>query len=153
MHFIPAAEAADALHPLLTVYYREGEDADTPAEVLDEFIGYLQALLAEGKLWGSVAFEGDEAAGFVLYAFDGEGYPFSECPGMGTIAEICVSPAYRQRGLGRELVRHAENALRGAASHMYVCAHASAQAFWERCGYQPTGRLAANGLPLCTKAI
>lgn len=153
MHLIPATEAFDALRPLLTFYYREGEDADTPAEIIDEFIGYLLTLLAEGKLLGSIAFEGDQAVGFVLYAVDQEGYPFSEYPGMGTIAEICVRPAYRQYGLGRTLVAHAEDALRSTVTHMYVCAHASARTFWRKCGYRPTSDIASNELPLYIKSI
>ncbi len=89
--------------------------------------------------------------GFVLYAKDGEGYPFSECPGMGTIAEIAVVPEARGRGLGSLLVRRAEEALQPSVTRMYVCAHDSARVFWEKCGYRATGRIAGNGLPICVK--
>ncbi|MBQ8556633.1 MAG: GNAT family N-acetyltransferase [Clostridia bacterium] len=153
IRFIPAAESGAALHALLTSYYREGEDADTPQEELDGFISYLQELLDKRILWGDVVFDGDTAMGFVLFAVDGDSYPFSECPGMGTIAEIFVNSAYRQQGLGRLLVRCAEDALRAFVTQMYVCAHASAQSFWQRCGYRPNGAFASNNLPICIKSI
>ena len=153
MRFVPATEAVDALHDLLTAYYREGEDADTPQETLDGFISYLTALLKSHILLGEVALDGEIPAGFVLYALDERDYPFPECPGMGTIAEISVTPAHRTHGLGCELVQRAENALRTSCRQMYVCAHASAQSFWGKRGYTLCGRPASNGLPLLIKAL
>ena len=153
MRFIPATEAVDALHALLNSYYREGEDADTPQSELDAFIAYRTEPLEQHILMGEIIYEDDMPLGFVLYAKDGEGYPFSECPGMGTIAEISVTPDRRAHGLGCELVQRAENALRDSCRQMYVCAHASAQSFWEKRGYSPCGRTAANGLPLLIKAL
>lgn len=153
MRFIPATEAVDALHDLLTAYYREGEDADTPQEALDGFISYLTELLQKHILRGEVALDGETPAGFVLYAQDEPDYPFPECPGMGTIAEISVIPDHRTLGLGCELVRRAEDALRASCRQMYVCAHASAQSFWEKRGYVPCGRTASNDLPLLIKAL
>ena len=153
MHFVPATDASNVLSSLLTAYYREGEDADTTQEELDAFIAYLRELLEQRILWGEVAFDCETPVGFVIYAFDVEGYPFSECPGMGTIAEICVCPAYRQQQLGQTLVARAEDALRPSVTQLYVCAHASAQAFWEKCGYRPNGNIAGNGLPICIKTI
>lgn len=153
MRFTSAAQAPQALHDLLTAYYREGEDADTPQEELDAFITYLTQLLEQSTLQGEVAWKDETPVGFVIFAYDGEGYPFSECPGMGTIAEIAVTPEARRHGLGQQLVRRAEDALRAACTQMYVCAHASAQTFWEKCGYRPNGSIAGNGLPICTKTI
>ena len=153
MRFIPATEAVDALHDLLAAYYREGEDADTPQEELDGFIFYLTGLLESRILLGDIALDGETPVGFVLYALDGGDYPFPECPELGTIAEISVTPDRRAHGLGCELVQRAENALRDSCRQMYICAHASAQSFWEKRGYSPCGRTAANGLPLLIKAL
>lgn len=153
MRFLPAIQAGEVLPSLLTAYYREGEDADTPQEELDAFISYLRDLLEQRIRLGEVAFDGETAIGFVLYAIDGEDYPFSECPGMGTIAEICVIPAYRQQRIGQKMVVHAEEALRASVTQMYVCAHASAQAFWRRCGYVPNDQIARNELPICIKKL
>ena len=149
--FLPAVQASDALHALLTAYYREGEDADTPQSELDAFIAYLTELLEQHILMGEIIYEDDMPLGFVLYAKDGEGYPFSECPGMGTIAEIAVAPEARGKGLGSLLVRRAEEALQPSVTLMYICAHDSARGFWEKCGYRTTGRIAGNGLPICVK--
>ncbi len=151
MRFVPAVQAPEALHTLLTSYYREGEDADTPQSELDAFIAYLTELLEQRILMGELIYEDDTPLGFVLYAKDGGGYPFSECPGMGTIAEIAVVPEAREKGLGSLLVRRAEEALQPGVTQMYVCAHDSAQGFWEKCGYRATGRIANNGLPICVK--
>ena len=153
MQYIPAACADDVLHALLTAYYREGEDADTPAPVLDAFIRDLQGLLHQRILQGDVAVCGGVPVGFVLWALDGEDWPFSECPGLGTIAEIGVIPSRRGQGLGRQLARHAEEALGDAVRQMYVCAHPSARGFWERCGYHHCGQTAQNGLPVCIKDL
>ena len=153
MDFLPALEAENALSSLLNVYYREGEDADTPQETLDAFITYLRELLSKHLMNGLVAFEHDTPIGFVLYAVDADGYPFSERPGMGTIAEISVVPAYREHGLGRRLVQQAEAALCSSVTHLYVCAHRSAIGFWHACGYLPTEDIASNGLALYIKQL
>ncbi len=149
LRFIPASKAGTALKDLLAAYYREGEDADTPQETLDAFIAYLRELVRAGTLQGEVAFDGARAQGFVLYAFDGDGYPFPERSMEGTIVELGVIPEARGSGLGRMLVRHAEDALH--TWDMYVCVHPNAQGFWRKCGYQPTGDIASNGLPIYIK--
>lgn len=151
MRFFPAVQALETLHTLLTAYYREGEDADTPQSELDAFIAYLTELLEQHILMGELIYEDDTPLGFVIYAKDVEGYPFSECPGMGTIAEIGVVPEARRSGLGRVLVHRAEEALRPSVTRMYICAHDSAWGFWEKCGYRATGKTAGNGLPICVK--
>ncbi len=139
-----------ALHDLLLAYYREGEDADTPEAELEDFISYLQGLLDEGVLLGFVVFREEKPIAFMLYTLDREGFPFSEKPGYGTICEIGVIPEARHTGLGRELAHMAEAMF---TEHFYVCAHPDAQGFWRKCGYEPSGETAANGLPILTKHV
>ena len=144
----------DSFHRLATAYYREGEDADTPQETLDSFIRFLFDKLTLGEIHGFFAKEGDAPAGFALWALDTENFAFSEMPGRGTILEIGLLPEYRGQGQGGEFVRFLEENLRKAgAEQCYVCAYGPAQGFWTRRGYAPSGKIAANGLPILIKSI
>lgn len=57
----------------------------------------------------------------------------------GNLQHLVVAPGERLRGIGRELVRHAEEALaaRGILkSHIYIQLHNDgAEAFWRTCGW------------------
>ena len=152
-HFCPARENTALLARMLTAYYREGEDADTPEAELEDFISLLLGLLEDGVLCGELLFKEHIPAGFVLFAMDAADYPFSECPGLGTIAEIGVVPSFRRQGCGRMLAAKAEEALRKQTQEAYVCVHPSAEAFWRSCGYRPTGRTGGNDLPLFIKPL
>ena len=149
MKIIPLEqEHYGAFHSLMTAYYREGEDVQTPQEELDAFIGMLFDLCMKGTIGGAVAMDG-EAAGFVLYGFDTEGFPFSNKPGYGTILEIGLLPAARLAGAGRALAEYAEREL--ACERYYVCAYGPAERFWEKCRYRDTGVIAKNGLKIFEK--
>ncbi len=151
--FRAASAAQAALHALLTDYYREGEDTDTSTAEIDDFISCLLELLDKGVLQGDVAYDGQQASGFVLYTVDGADFPFSEHPGMGTIAEVGVIPGIRRHHWGKALVQRAENALWPSVTEMYVYAHPDAATFWQKCGYLPTGDIAGNGLPIRIKHL
>jgi GNAT superfamily N-acetyltransferase len=145
-------EGRDAFFRLLTDYYREGEDADTPQEEIDGFIGLLFSMLLSGKAEGCFLMEDGREAGFALWALDTEDFDFSELPGCGTLLEIGVAKDFRKRGLGLMLVNHAEEKLREmGAARFYVSAYGPAREFWRRCGYEETGAEASNGLPLMIK--
>ena len=133
---------------LLTDYYRDGEDADTPQADLDRFIGVLYELCQSGTICGCIAYEGSPV-GFVLWGMDGEDFPFSNKPGYGTILEIGVVPEMRGSGLGKKLVQYAEDALN--CHKMYVCAYGPAEGFWENCGYRDRGEIGTNGLKILEK--
>lgn len=136
---------------LLTGYYREGEDADTPQAELDDFISYLFGLCTDGTISGAIAFE-DKPVGFVLWNIDTEGSPFSNLPGHGTMLEIGVVPEARRSGLGRTLAAHAEAEMsRQGVEKFYVCAYGPAIAFWEKLGYKKTDMIAENDLPIYAK--
>ena len=141
-------------HSLANAYYREGEDARTPQDEVDAFIRFLFDRITDGEISGCFAKAGETHAGFALWAMDSEDFSFSRMPGLGTIAEIGLLPAFRSSGHGKELVSFAENALRTAgASQCYVSAYGPAENFWLRCGYEKTGETADNGLPILVKTL
>lgn len=141
------------LEGLLTDYYREGEDADTPGEVLTDFIAQLRGLQETGTISGALLRE-EAPLGFVLWMEDTEGAPFSQFPGEGTLLEIGLVPAARGRGLGRLLAAHAEAALAARGITLcYLSAYGPAEGFWQAAGYAPTGGTGENGLRLYRKKI
>ena len=147
-------EDREIFHDLLTWYFREGEDRDTPQEEIDFFIDLLFGKLTAGEISGCFANEEGTAVGFALWAMDTEEFDFSEMPGLGTILEIGLLPAYRGAGRGRKLAGFAEESLkREGAGECYVTAYGPAQSFWERCGYKANGRIGRNGLPILVKSI
>ena len=144
----------EVFHDLLTAYYREGEDADTPQEVVDEFIQGLFDEVTSHAIEGCFAREGETPVGFALWALDTEDFAYSEMPGFGAILEIGVLPAYRLGGRGAKLVAHVEAELgKLGARECYASAYGPAQAFWAKCGYRPSGKTASSGLPILVKAI
>lgn len=149
MEFLAITEdTRDAFCRLLTDYYRDGEDAQTPQAELDGFIGLLFDLCRKNTISGCIAYE-REPVGFVLWGMDTAEFPFSNMPGYGTILEIGVIHAVRGTGLGRRLAELAENAM--ACERYYVCAYGPAERFWQSCGYRDRGGIAENGLKLLVK--
>lgn len=149
---ITAADRAE-FNRLLSAYYREGEDADTPQAEIDQFIELLFGMCLEGSISGAIA--GDpEAIGFVLWALDTAEFDFSNWPGHGTILEIGVTPEYRNAGRGRALAEYAENRLmENGVDSFYVCAYGPAESFWKKCGYSDADRIAGNGLKMYSKNV
>ena len=147
MEFRPVSDYG-VFHELLTAYYREGEDADTPQEQLDGFIRVLFELVESKLISGAIAWE-EEPVGFVLWGMDGENFPFSNKPGYGTILEIGVEARFRWMGYGRQLMEYAQTCLGEVGK--YVCAYGPAEAFWKKCGYRESGEKAQNGLKLLVK--
>lgn len=147
MEFRPVSDYG-IFRELLTAYYREGEDADTPQEQLDGFIRVMFDLVESNVIFGAVAWK-EVPVGFVLWGMDGEDFPFSNKPGYGTILEIGVESRFRAMGYGRQLVEYAENRLGEVGK--YVCAYGPAEDFWKKCGYRESGEKAQNGLKLLVK--
>ena len=149
MEYVSVTELPyDLFRELLTEYYRDGEDADTPQEQMDEFIRYLHGMCVEGTIHGVVDM-GEKPAGFVLWGMDRADWPFSNWPGLGTILEIGLRKEFRGSARGSALVRFAESQME--AKGYYVCAYGPAEAFWKKCGYTDSGKLAENGLKLMIK--
>lgn len=149
MIIVPIAEDNwDEFHRLLTDYYRDGEDAQTPQEELDAFIELLFDLSQKSTISGCIAYE-KIAIGFALWGMDTVDFPFSNKLGYGTILEIGIIPSMRGTGLGRRLVEYAENAM--ACEKYYVCAYGPAEKFWKKCNYWDTGEIGENGLKVFEK--
>ena len=141
-------------HQLLNGYYREGEDEETEQEVIDSFIKLLFDKVTGREIDGCIAKEIGEVLGFALWAVDREGFDFSEIPGYGTILEIGIVKQYRNRGYGVKLESYIENKLlEKGITDCYVSAYGPAQDFWNRCGFEDSGRTAGNGLPIMIKSI
>ena len=141
-------------HDLLNDYYREGEDEWTEQEVIDSFIKLLFDKVIGREIDCCIVKENGEALGFALWAVDREGFDFSEIPSYGTVLEIGIVKQYRNRRYGVKLMSHIEDKLlEKGITDCYVSAYGPAQAFWSRCGFEDSGRIAGNGLPIMTKSI
>lgn len=144
----------DAFHELASVYYREGEDADTPQAEIDAFIRFLFEKVIGHQISGCIAKDKNTNVGFALWGVDTEDLEFSEIPGFGTIMEIGFIPSYRSKGNGKALVSYIESRLREKnVNNCYVSAYGPAQKFWSHCGYFENGKAASNGLPIMVKSI
>ena len=155
MEFVPFGnDDYGIFHTLANAYYREGEDAQTPQDVIDSFIRILFDKVINGEIYGCLARSDGRYIGFSLWAVDTADFDFSEIPGYGTILEIGLVPDCRGTGLGKKLVAHAEYDLRRKnVTCCYVSAYGPAQKFWSSCGYAANGKTAGNGLPLMTKSL
>ena len=155
MEYIEICEADySAFHELANTYYREGEDADTPQEVIDSFVRMMFDKVINNEIYGCFVKDEQKYIGFALWAIDTEDFDFSEMQGLGTILEIGLTPSYRSSGLGKNLVTYVENCLqKSRISQCYVSAYGPAQKFWTSCGYVENGKVASNGLPIMVKTI
>ena len=144
----------DVFHELAEAYYREGEDENTPQEIMDSFVRLMFDKVIHNEIYGCFAKDGHKYIGFALWAVDSESFEFSEMLGLGTILEIGLTPSYRSRGLGEKLVMHVENNLqKKEITQCYVSAYGPAQKFWTSCGYTENGAKASNGLPIMIKTL
>ncbi len=144
----------DTFHSLMTCYYREAEDKDTPQEDINAFIRLLFDRIMSGEIGGCFAVVNDCTAGFALWMKDTAQSEFSEILGFGTILEIGLDKEFRNRGIGASLAGFAERQmLAGGVDGLYVCAYGPAQGFWLKCGYRDSKRIAKNGLPILIKDI
>lgn len=148
------SEDYSLFHRLLEDYYRDGEDAQTSQNELDDFIQMLFGLILGHTIHGGFIKKDGLPAGFVLWALDTSALPFSEIPGAGTILEIGILPEFRQSGLGSQIVLYVEKQLISMGiSQCYVSAYGPAQGFWTKSGYASHGTTASNGLPIMVKQL
>ena len=141
-------------HGLANAYYREGEDENTPQEIIDSFVRLMFDKVINNEIYGCFVKDQQKYIGFALWSVDSEDFEFSEIPGFGTILEIGLTPSYRSSGLGKNLVTYIENNLhKHKITRCYVSAYGPAQKFWMSCGYVENGAKASNGLPIMIKTI
>ena len=90
----------------------------------------IASFLAHNRGLSFVAEAGGEIAGAVLGSFDGR---------RGYLHHLAVAPGLRRSGIGRTLVAHSLEALRGRGvrrCHIFVmAANAEGRRFWERVGW------------------
>ena len=114
-------------------YYSELDCDEDIEHLLDE---YVLADYAAGLLSIAVAREGDAACGFVIWQVDARENEWCLKEGMGTVRELYVAPAARQKGMGSALVRYAEGKLAAqGADTLYVLPAEGSQAFFLSLGY------------------
>lgn len=141
-------------YELASSYYREGEDENTPKEVIDSFVRLMFDKVINNEISGCFVKNEDKNIGFALWTVDTEDFDFSEISGYGTILEIGIISTYRVRGYGKKLVTYIENDFKkNNVSQCYVSAYRPAQKFWSSCGYAENGMVASNGLPIMVKTI
>ncbi len=83
-----------------------------------------------------LASAGDEIAGFVVILMHGAF--------VGYIKTICVSPKWRNRGVGSWLMSFAEDRIFAEAPNVFICVssfNVGARRFYERLGYEVVGEL------------
>ena len=84
----------------------------------------------------NVAFAGDELAGFIVLQMSGA---FT-----GYIQSIAILPDWRNKGIGRRLMRFAEKRIFVETPNVFICVSSfnqNAQAFYKRLGYVVIGEL------------
>jgi mycothiol synthase len=113
--------------------------AGTPTE--DDFRHQVLSRRYDPSLW-FLGWSGVEVAGFLGATLEAE-----EDPARGYVAELGVRPAYRRRGLGEALLRHAFRELhargkRGCDLHVDSESLTGATRLYERVGMTPHQRFA-----------
>ena len=103
--------------------------------------GRLESILADDDYATLVACDGERIVGFIgtrvgrVYESDGN---------YGQIMALAVSTTHQRRGIGRMLIEAAESILIARGAHILVVTsgnqRADAHAFYERNGYEFTGR-------------
>ena len=133
-----------------------GADADAVARLVTQ-LGYpTDADAMSRRLAAIEAVESRrtfvaELDGQVVGLAGAEHYPSYAHDGRpARLMAVVVDRAWRGRGIGRRLVRHAEEWLRAAGAIRVDLGsrldRVEAHAFWERLGYVPTGQRFARGL-------
>ena len=144
----------EVFHSLLNDYYRDGEDENTPQEMIDSFIKTIFDKIIACEYKGYLAKVGSEVIGFSIWAFDDENFEYSEIKGFGTIMEIGFVKSYRGKGFGKAFTLFIESEMRKKnINKAYVSAFGPALKFWQSCGYKENGKIADNGLPIMVKNL
>jgi ribosomal-protein-alanine N-acetyltransferase len=84
----------------------------------------------------SVAASGDEIVGFTILNMRGAF--------IGYIQTVCVSPTWRNRGIGTRLIDFAEKRIFSETPNVFMCVssfNTRAQGLYKRLGYEVVGRL------------
>lgn len=91
---------------------------------------------------------GEEIAGFIIYQIDSEKSDWCEKPGSGFIREFYIAPTHRRKNLGSLLIKRSDQMLKKMGAKDVYLASAKDDgviAFYEKNGYQRTGKLTEDG--------
>ena len=147
--FRPAAPA-DALclgvlstQVFLDTYAPQGVRPAVAREALARHsVAVYEALLAEPGVTILVAERAGHLVGFSQVA-DGAGHESVPAPAASELRRLYVQEPFTGRGVGRDLLRHAEKAAAARGAHMlWLTAwegNARALRFYPRCGYEDLG--------------
>jgi len=119
MHYqISPPVTGDALNALFTDAWPDHQPKDFD-RILRHSLGYV------------CAYEDEELIGFVNVAWDGGAHAF--------LLDTTVRTDRRRRGIGRALVRHAEELAReGGAEWLHVDFEPCYESFYRQCGFRET---------------
>lgn len=142
------------LKNLLFNYYKDGEDADTPDDIVNDFIKYIVKLIYSNKLNCRILNHEGTYIGFIIWFKDEVGHEFSELPGYWSIAEIGIKKEYRNKHFGIKLVNYVEKNVKGNdAASFYITAYSPFKNFWEKIGFKDIGLKGNNNLPIMVKEL
>ena len=98
--------------------------------------GESLAILTDPSREVYLALYGEETAGFLVLEMDGAF--------KGYVKSICVTPAYRGRGVGARLMAFTENRVFRETPNVFLCVsdfNEAARRFYEGLGYEEVGTL------------
>lgn len=76
--------------------------------------------------------------GFIIYQIDSPESDWCQKDGFGFIKEIYIAKGLRNQGLGKLLVAHAEQSLKGKNVEQIYLTSDDSGLFWNQCGYKIT---------------
>lgn len=139
-------------YDLMLEYYRDGEDSNTPQHIIDAFIKQQFNMIVEDKTQGKLISVNHEIVGFIIWMIDEKSSDYSIIPGYGTILEVGLVKNFRNKGIGKIVVKYAEKQMfLKEVNNFYVTVYNPAKIFWESCGYIKTEKIAFNGLQIYKK--
>ncbi|MGN0806682.1 MAG: GNAT family N-acetyltransferase [Candidatus Coproplasma sp.] len=123
-------------------YYGELDCEDEPCHLFDE---YVLPDLKEDLFSVAVVQDGETLCGFIIYQTDRPENEWCFRQGDGDIREIYVIPSRRKNGVGKSLLKFAEDklALNGVKS-IYVLPTEEVESFFMNCGYADCGDYCAE---------
>lgn len=122
---------------LFCEYYEELDCEDEPSHLFDEYV--LPDLKAE-LFYASGSFEGGSLTGFIIYQIDDPVNDWNFRDGSGDVRELYVSPAFRGKHYGAELLAYAETALKEhGAEEIYLLPTDGTEDYFIKRGYGHDG--------------
>ncbi|MDR2167995.1 MAG: GNAT family N-acetyltransferase [Clostridiales bacterium] len=114
----------------------------TNEQLAEIFQDFLEALNFEDS-WVILANDepGGQLAGFVIAHIDRPHKDWCKREGWGMIREIYVAPQFRGRGIGKQLIRAAEAAMKNFEPPGFYLTSDDSFEFWQKVGYADTGEI------------